>query len=114
MNILLKKSRKCSIISYVASNQDKDGNISTFFDIRNTIQKKFSILWAVSWSALWKKAEWMLLKELSSVLPLNCRSFVQSNYYGLIEHTMRNIRLYTAPKSLPPSKKKGMSEAEFF
>ena len=38
-NILLNKLRKCSIIPFLISpNQEKDGNMSTLFDIWNTIQ----------------------------------------------------------------------------
>jgi len=38
MNILLNKLRKCSIIYLIPPNQEKDGNMSTLFDVWNTIQ----------------------------------------------------------------------------
>ena len=41
MNILLNKLRKCSITSLIyliSPKQEKDGNMSTLFDILNTIQ----------------------------------------------------------------------------
>lgn len=40
MNILLKKLRKCSITFLISPNQEKDGNMSTLFDVWNTIQKQ--------------------------------------------------------------------------
>jgi len=38
MNILLNKLRKCSIAYLIFPNQEKDGNMSTLFDVWNTIQ----------------------------------------------------------------------------
>jgi len=38
MNILLNKLRKCSITFLISPNQEKDGNMSTLFDVWNTIQ----------------------------------------------------------------------------
>jgi len=40
MNILLKKLRKCYITFLISPNQEKDGNMSTLFDVWNTIQTK--------------------------------------------------------------------------
>jgi hypothetical protein len=40
MNILLKKLRKCSITILNLPIQEKDGNMSTLFDVWNTIQKQ--------------------------------------------------------------------------
>jgi len=40
MNIFLKILRKCSIVFLISPNQEKDGNMSTLFDIWNTIQTK--------------------------------------------------------------------------
>jgi len=40
MNIPLKKLRKCSITFLISPNQEKDGNVSTLFDVWNTIQKQ--------------------------------------------------------------------------
>ena len=38
MNILLNKLRKCSITFLISPNQEKDGNMSTLFDVWNIIQ----------------------------------------------------------------------------
>jgi hypothetical protein len=38
MSILLNKLRKCSITYLILPNQEKDGNMSTLFDVWNTIQ----------------------------------------------------------------------------
>ena len=38
MNILLNKLRKCSITFLISPNQEKDGNMSTLFDVWNSIQ----------------------------------------------------------------------------
>ena len=38
MSILLKKLRKCSITFLISPNQEMDGNMSTLFDIWNSIQ----------------------------------------------------------------------------
>ena len=40
INILLKKLRKCSITDLNLQIQEKDGNMSTLFDVWNTIQKQ--------------------------------------------------------------------------
>jgi hypothetical protein len=40
MIILLNKLRKCSITHLILPNQEKDGNMSTLFDVWNTIQKQ--------------------------------------------------------------------------
>jgi len=40
MNIILNKLRKCSIIYLNLPIQEKDGNMSTLFDVWNTIQKQ--------------------------------------------------------------------------